>query len=130
MTDFRPKTVDTLLEAVSHHRRRYVVALLSETQTMTVENLVSELIAIERRAVDGSTPSPQHVHVSLVHTHLPVLADANVIDYDPRSGTVRRRDLEAPIWPLLENILASDDGAIYPEAVDTSTETTIGPEKE
>ena len=37
----------------------------------------------------GERPSQDHVEASLYHLHLPKMADAGILDYDPRSREFR-----------------------------------------
>ena len=114
MSEFRSPTVDAVLDALSHPRRRFVVYLLLDQTHLTVEKLTAEITAYERTQSSSpqssSTPtaSPQpdqsEIKISLVHNHLPRLADANVIEYDARSGMVRRRDLESVPWSIIDDL--------------------------
>ena len=86
--------LDTILEAVSHQRRRNVLYYLYDHTTAATRSLARELTAWEAGVpVDEvSAEDREHMLIDLHHTHLPKLADAGIIEYDPRSGAIRYRE--------------------------------------
>jgi len=85
---------DTVVAALANHRRRAVLTYLQQAQsgTATIEELAS--FVTEHEDEQSSTPpdtDEQNVTVSLHHAHLPKLADADLITYDPDRGRVRAR---------------------------------------
>lgn len=65
-----------------------------------------------------STDRRERVRLDLHHNHLPRLADAGLIDYDARTGTVRSREApsldrlvpeDSAEFPRLRSLLAVDD---------------------
>ena len=85
---------DTVVAALANHRRRAILTYLQQSQsgTATVEELASFIA--EHEDEQSSTPpdtDEQNVTVSLHHAHLPKLADADLITYDPDRGRVRAR---------------------------------------
>lgn len=80
------------LELLAGRRRRYVLYYLMNApdDSVDLEELVDRVRDYEREA-EGSVPD-EHRHrvaTSLHHCELPKLVDHGVVDYDPRSGTVR-----------------------------------------
>lgn len=92
-----PKTVDRLLSALSREPNRGVVNFFREfSGDVASLDELAEYAADSRNGCDAR--SPEQVAIRLHHVGLPKLADAGVLDYDPRSKTVR--------WwghPLLES---------------------------
>lgn len=82
--------MDTIYALLGERRRRYLLYLLVETEYSTVSDLAAWIAARERGEPTDAVPESarRSVHVSLVHHHLPLLADHAVVDYDLRSGDV------------------------------------------
>lgn len=79
-TEVDLETVCSLLES---ERRRRVLRRLGETPQTTRHELGRAL------ARDGGRTEPvERFEASLHHVHLPKLADANAISYDPDAGTI------------------------------------------
>lgn len=76
-------SADALLEALSDRRRRLVLRYLRETA-----DGVGSYEDLARYVSARSTQSPKDVHTCLHHVILPVLDDAELIEYDPRSEVV------------------------------------------
>ena len=82
---------DTVVAALANHRRRAILTYLQQSQsgTATVEELASFIA--EHKNERSRTPldtDRQNIMMSLHHTHLPKLADANLITYEPDRGRV------------------------------------------
>lgn len=73
---------DRLFDLLSEHRRRVVLRHVAEQPIVTVEELAA--IVSEERGT-----AAERAAISLRHSDLPALSDAGVIEYDPRSATVR-----------------------------------------
>lgn len=92
--------VDSVLDALSNRRRRTVVRelLAHPDETVDIETL-GALVAERETSVAGTDGAKrQNVVVSLLHVHLPKLADARIVAHDRDAGTVR----------YVENALAED----------------------
>ena len=111
MTDGLPVDTDAVYELMAHERRRHLLYLLCETDVATVERLSRTLAAHEEetapRAV--SDAAIDRVGISLVHDHLPRLADHGLCEFDARSGDVVPVDSLETLRPTLERTL---DGAV------------------
>ncbi|OVE85198.1 DUF7344 domain-containing protein [Natronolimnobius baerhuensis] len=79
-----PETIDRTYKLLSNACRRQLLYLLLESEQWTVDTLARRLTAWEQE-----TPAPavtesetKQVKATLVHTHLPRLADHGAIEYD------------------------------------------------
>ena len=78
---------DTALTVLANDRRRYVLYYLWNRTDAVVD--VTELHEFCSSGLGLDETSREHLHVELLHHHLPMLDDAEVLTYDPRTGTVR-----------------------------------------
>lgn len=85
---------DTVFEAMKTERRRETVRYLSNNPSETHETGdIADAVAEEQDV------SRQTCYISLIQTHLPMLHDEGVIDYDDQSQTVEVTDeFEAVAW--------------------------------
>ncbi|MFC7046302.1 hypothetical protein ACFQH6_13585 [Halobacteriaceae archaeon GCM10025711] len=83
-------SLDAAFDVLSDRRRRFVLHYLMDEpdEPVTTDELVDKVLEWEADD-DRGDDYRQRVTVNLHHVHLPKLADANVVDYDPRSETVR-----------------------------------------
>jgi len=89
------KSLDDVFGVLQNARRRYLLYYLAATgeTVLPLEDIVEGVRGYEAH---GDTPPPrQPVRTSLVHNHLPRLADVGVLDHDPRRGTVQYDGLGA-----------------------------------
>lgn len=86
--------LDTLFDVLSDQRRRRLLYALVEAETTTVADLTE---TVSERVAAGRTELGLAFH----HVHLPKLAAAGLIDYEPKAGTVRYDE-----DPFLEEVLA------------------------
>ncbi|WP_435179594.1 DUF7344 domain-containing protein [Halorussus sp. AFM4] len=91
--------VSAAFDLLRDARRRGVLYTLKRNGQTSVEEL-AERIAAWQSAEDGET-DPESVEVSLVHAHLPKLADAGVVEYDRDRGTAELADRGDDLDPLL-----------------------------
>ena len=99
--DTRADAVDTAMDLLADRRRRAVLEYLEETDgSATLTELAVEIAeqetASEPNAIsdhgDVSARDRRAVRISLHHTHVPKLVNADVIDYDSATKTVTLRD--------------------------------------
>lgn len=88
----RTSTVDAdqmsrVCEVLSHPVRRSLLRVLRETGPTTVERAASRLADGAGRP-DGARAGGDRLDVALHHVHLPKMAAAGVVEYDPTSRTV------------------------------------------
>lgn len=87
--------IETAFDLLRHPRRRAVVSILDETDSITRRELVARLAAadaetsdveasdIETKDVENETEGDARaIDIELQHNHLPRLADAGVVEYD------------------------------------------------
>jgi len=79
---------DTLFALLSDSRRRTILQVLAAESGETVD--VDELIeSIQTRSATATLDDRESILLECHHTHFPKLVDAEVIDYDSQSETVR-----------------------------------------
>lgn len=98
------RRVDELLSLLADQRRRDLLYRIAATDVTDVETLAAQLAAVhEEVSLDEvSSETQNQVQVDLVHTHLPKLAAAGAIEYDPRSGVIRCRALPPKLRHLVD----------------------------
>lgn len=81
-----PETVDRVMVALAAESRRIVLAYFAESadETASVDDL-AEYVADRR-----TESTRRQVRRQLHHVDLPKLAAEDLVDYDPRTGTVGR----------------------------------------
>ncbi|MDF9746964.1 DUF7344 domain-containing protein [Natrinema salsiterrestre] len=93
--------VDTALDLLANQRRRGVLEYLEESGgSAPLTELAVEIAAQEAGAEpnaisdhgDVSARDRRAVRISLHHTHIPKLANADVVDYDTATETVTLRE--------------------------------------
>lgn len=104
---------DEIFEILSNHRRRMVLYYLRKHgNEAPVKELAAEIAAMENEVSVDELTSEQRkrVYVSLYQTHLPMLAELNVIDYDKEAGDVRL----AKHTQNIDKHLSSETDSTYP----------------
>ena len=98
MSPTRP-SLDTVFELLAERRRRFVLYCLAEAgenRVLTLDDVVDQVTEWEREwNADRGSDSPdrrERVRIDLHHDHIPRLADAGLVDYDARTGTIRNWD--------------------------------------
>lgn len=91
--DSNTQTVSTeeALALLSDGRRRQVLRHLIGTGGSAVEltGLIDGITSGEPRVEGEYGPAAHRVRTRLHHVHLPKLAEAGIVEYDPQSATVR-----------------------------------------
>lgn len=103
-----PTTVsaDVLFDVLAEQRRRYVLHCLREHATsMTLSDVADEVAALEHETPVDDVPAEavERIYLSLYHSHVPKLADANVVEYDPERDTVALAENVAQVERYVEN---------------------------
>lgn len=78
--------LDTMLNICGHKHRRIVLAtLVNQQQSLSIDDLTNAILKynhhLPRTEIDDETA--KRIHVGLYQVHLPKLAEAGVIQYDP-----------------------------------------------
>jgi hypothetical protein len=74
------------MTSIDHPIRRRILSILFEHSEHTRSELAEQLATDS----DISTCDTHHLEIVLHHNHLPRLDDERYIEYDPRSGDLRR----------------------------------------
>lgn len=84
------QSVDVTFDLLSHYHRRYALDCLREHGTMSLADLVDEVAARDYGQPPGDIADHdrERVSASLYHTHIPKLAEADMVDYDQATETV------------------------------------------
>ena len=131
MSNPDPSTLDDVFGLLSESRRRYLLYHFLENDWANVENLSRRIAAWEGdtavRAVDED--DREKVAVSLVHNHLPRLADHDVVEYDSRSGDVVTANGFEELRPFVEQAQAIEQDSGVPEQSPLSTLYSRPPEE-
>lgn len=98
--DDRLTDVSTTFDLLSDARRRGVLYALEQNERTTLDTLAERIARWEQKA-GRTTAAADDVRTSLVHAHLPRLADADVIEFDPATGTVELTDEIGALRPFL-----------------------------
>ena len=82
--------IDRVFAGIANERSRRVLYSLTETEVGTIDALVEEVVEREvgLPAEMTSAERRERIRTDLVHTHLPRLADLEIVEYDPDDGTV------------------------------------------
>lgn len=96
-------TLEVIFSCLTNPKRRFVLYYLQDREIVTVDELAEQVAGWETETppAEVETEHRERIAEELVHTHLPRLADALFIEYDPRSNTIRYTDPPA----LLDEVL-------------------------
>ncbi|NHN47091.1 hypothetical protein G9464_05695 [Halostella sp. JP-L12] len=101
---------DELFDVLSHQRRRFLLHALQTAETpVQIEELTTELVVWETQqpVPNRSGDDRTAIEVSLVHNHLPKMAQAGLIRYDETEQTVMLADRTDEVKAHLQT-MASD----------------------
>lgn len=104
-------SADSLYDLLSHQYRRFVLAALVRRDEPTTVATLAEEIAEERggKADTTEVDTQSAIRIQLYHVHLPKLAEADLIEFDPSTKMVAppEDDLTpeavAPLLPEFED---------------------------
>lgn len=92
-------------------RRRLLYYLLAEKES-TVDELATVLSGW-RATTTGTmhtTADRSEIRLTLVHNHLPRLAEAGLIDYDPYGGSVQIESLHPRVTTIIRQSIEAEPG--------------------
>jgi len=100
---------EAIFEVLSNRRRRYVLHYLKQLEdgeAAPLSAIASHVAAWEQgqEVPDITYEDRKSVQTSLYQTHLPKLAEKNLIEYDPESKLVTRRETSDTIEVYLEKV--------------------------
>lgn len=93
MATTQPPTTSATHSLLSDSTRRHLLALLEDDDGMTVSELATRIVAREHdvRPENVDEKTRDRVVVALIHKHLPMLEEHDVIRYDRNRDTVALR---------------------------------------
>lgn len=117
----RPGRWNSVFDALAPHRRRLVLAVLADGPAPIAEPTLARRVVARERPATTDCEAPGAVTSSLVHVHLPMLADVGLVDYT-RAGVDPTDRFDAlvrtcPVQSLLDGSVGSP-----PESVDRGLE--------
>jgi hypothetical protein len=93
-------TASAVFKLLSHHHRRVVLQYLATQAGTTSVSDVADQIAL----LEGEHTRDRYVRIctGLVHSHLPMMTDAGLIEYDIDREVVKLRDQARNMLPLMD----------------------------
>lgn len=104
--DVGPLSRDTLFELLKNRRRRDVLRYLRHRDEMvTLSDLAEHVAALENDIPEAQLSSRQRkrVYVALYQCHLPILARADVIEFNQARGHITRTERADQLYPYLDD---------------------------
>ncbi len=111
MSQSKASRMEAACSLLAESERRFLLYQLAEAKSANLEELISQIIVWEQDedvAVDDADRREQ-LYISMVHNHLPRLADYNIIEYDLRSGDVVLASGFDDIKPLLNQFRQTEE---------------------
>lgn len=111
MNQTNASRMEAACSLLAESERRYLLYQLAEDATANLEDVVTRVAAweLDARPASVGKEQRQRIYVSLVHNHLPRLADYDIIDYDLRSGDVVLDEGFDDVKPLLEQFKQTEE---------------------
>lgn len=103
--------LDILFDVLANQRRRYILHCLRAYQTpMSLADLADEVATWEQNEPikDISAEEVKRVYMSLYHSHIPKLVDANIIKYTQERDLVMFSKQSEHVELLLEFVAAEE----------------------
>ena len=102
---------DRLYRSLAARPRRRLLYYLLDTDEATVEELAAVLVGWEATESGGMATTAEHERMvtSLRHSHLPALAETNLVTYDPDDGTVTTGEIADSVRDLLGRSIAAEN---------------------
>ena len=104
-------TVDSVLDVCRHQHRRIVLALLAaEQRSLTLSDLTQAVLKHNHQTSPTAVSEDvlTEIRLSLHHVHLPKLASAGLITYDPDQQLMEPTEQFEQVEPTLATILDAD----------------------
>lgn len=103
----RPKNLSKgeIFDVLRNQRRRFVLQYLKRSEeAVELGDLATQVAAWEYETTCDNVSAEQRkrVYTTLQQTHLPRLAEANIVDYDPDAGVISPTDRATDISIYLE----------------------------
>lgn len=91
-------SLERICKILSHPTRRTLLRQLRNVETTTVRAAAGSLAEAER------IEEVERVETMLHHVHLPKMADAGILDYDPETGAIRTNETTDAIYDALNGV--------------------------
>ena len=98
-SESRAVTLETVFSTLRDPVRRRLLTALTETDPLPIEEFV--------RAIDRGESTGREIR--LHHVHLPKLREADIVDWDPDTGVVRRGPRFEDVEAVVEVLRANED---------------------
>lgn len=109
-------TADTLFKALSNSRRRGVIMELSNGPTTLSD--VADVIAEKEKGKGVDSEGRKTVYVCLYQGHLDKLDDADIINYDKRSGEITKGEHHNLAYSILRLVDSSISQSMFEKTKD------------
>lgn len=105
-TQSKRKDLDSIFSCLADSRRRDLVRCLAEETTpMELETAARQIRRREKNAFEAeNVASDREIRISLVHSHLPMMAEAEIVTVDSQSETIREGPRFAATLSHLESV--------------------------
>jgi len=95
-------TLDGMFRCLSDPTRRRILARLADSES-------PEDAEVRILDIDPGTGPPGQFRLKLYHRDLPLLQEANLVDWDPDAGTIAPGENFPEVQPLISLLLANRD---------------------
>ncbi|WP_256545954.1 DUF7344 domain-containing protein [Halobellus inordinatus] len=101
---------DQFYRALASTRRRRLLSFVIEHSDSTVDELATVLAGWETTETGAMATVEDHdrVALELVHSHLPLLEDLGLVEYDADTGVVRAEDVDAAVEDLITRSIEAE----------------------
>lgn len=88
------RETNQLFRVLSHHYRRAILRVLQQSQNVTISDLAERVIqrTLDSPNEDSSSEEIATLTVELYHCHIPMLAEAELVDYAEERNSVTISD--------------------------------------
>ncbi|WP_124196285.1 DUF7344 domain-containing protein [Natrarchaeobius chitinivorans] len=102
--DISKKKLERFLQSLTSQRRRYILYEMQENEVNGIDSLATSVTAMVQKVPEDEvdTEAVERMRAQLMHSELPMLADAGLIEYDQRSKAVRYSDPHAVLDTVLQ----------------------------
>lgn len=97
-------STEKVLRLLADQQRRQILRRVADTPDGTTVDQLKSHPEMTNSVNPDESGSVERREIDLHHVHLPKLREANVIEYDPRQGTVHRGREFQDVFSLLEVI--------------------------